>query len=208
MAKKLHGGAETQVVAAFQADDLGAPFRVILTNCVSVTVDTSTGEMLDYTIPDFEGLVRTVAMARLVHDRKLSGAELRFLRKSVGVAQVDLARVLDCKPEHLSKVEGGKYPLTSMAERWARMFLFEKAAKLHKMEEGELKNKLHELMENMFEGLKPVAAFAPEELEFVFHRDSRASSIIENDAAANDDWTESETSADWSNSSHLQTACG
>lgn len=208
MAKKLHGGAETKLVDAFHAVDLGAPFKVVLTNCVMADYDSS-GNMLNYTIPDFEGLVRSVVMARLVHDRKLNGEELKFLRKAVGIPQVELARVLDCNPEHLSKVENGRYPLTTMAERWARMFLFEKAAKLHKMEEGKLKDKLHDLLAKMFEGLKPVAAFSVGELEFSFHREATPECT---GVAANDDWSEAEhlvgSLDEWSDGADLQSACG
>jgi DNA-binding transcriptional regulator YiaG len=207
MAKKLHGGANTKVVDAFHAVDLGAPFKVILTNSVSASFDTETGEMLSYTIPDFEELVRSVAMSRLTHDRKLSGAELQFLRKAVSVSQAELARVLDCKADHLSKVENGRYPLTTMAERWARIFLFKKAAKLHNMEDGKMKNKVHQLLDQMFHGLKPVAVFSDEELEFSFHykpRDESSSDSI----AANDDWVEADANHTWSDGQELQAACG
>lgn len=185
MSNKLHGNVETRVIDAFHAVDLGAPFQVVLMDCVTGEFDAETGEMLSYTIPDFEGLVRHVVMARLVHDRKLSGAELQFLRKAVGVAQVELARVLDCKPEHLSRVEKGKHPLTTMPEQWARMFLFERAAKLHNMEESDFKTRMMDLLNKMFAGLKPVAAFDAAELIFSFHRVDEEKSL-----AANDDWIE------------------
>ncbi|UAK25885.1 helix-turn-helix domain-containing protein [Sphingomonas nostoxanthinifaciens] len=208
MANKLHEGGETRIVDAFHAVDLGAPFKVVLTDCVTAQFDRN-GEMVNYTIPDFEGLVRSVVMARLAHDRKLNGAELKFLRKAVGVSQADLARILDFKTEHLSKVENGHVPLTTMAERWARVFLFEEAAKLHKMEEGELKSKLHDLLRKMFDGMKPVAAFSPEELEFIFHRESAA---LDEAAAANDDWQEAGSGISglgkWSAVDELEAACG
>jgi len=203
MSKKLHGGADVNVIAAFHAVDLGAPFRVILNDCIVAKIDSETGEMLDYTIPDFEGLVRTVVMARLVNERKLNGAELKYLRKATGIKQVQLAQVLDCQPEHLSKVESGKHPLSPTAEKVARLFLFKAAAKHHKMPESEEKTMLDNLLDQVFSGLKPVAAFDAEELEFQFFL--KPASV----GAANDD---EETGAHepqhcaWSK--ELMVACG
>lgn len=181
-------GAETKLVPLFHAVDFGAPFIITLHNCIEAKFDHVTGDMVSYDIPDSEGLLRTVVMTRLAHERKLSGTELKFLRKATSTKQVDLAKVLDCQPEHLSKVEGGKHPLSPMAEKVARMYLFKAAAKHHKMPEGREKKLFHELLDQLFAGFKPVAAFEASELELHFSRESKIEKPIDaaNDRSAED----------------------
>jgi DNA-binding transcriptional regulator YiaG len=111
------------VVSSYELDTLGAPFRVTLKNSVALSVDPKTKETL-VEIPDLVGLVLTVVRCRVMDPRKLSGAELRFLRSTLGVPANKLAAFIDCSPEHYSRCEAGTKVLSPNAERHLRLFAF------------------------------------------------------------------------------------
>ena len=177
-------GDVAHVVDQFEATDIGAPFKVILRECVKVATDSQSGEIISYTIPDPDGLVRTVAIARIFHSRKLSGKEIKFLRKAGGVKQKDLAKAISVTPEHLCKCEGDALPLSPAIENLLRIFLLKSIVNLHKMKDEDIKNKLSQLIDKLFDQLESVCVFDPkDELIFQF---SRATSSI-GAANSNDD---------------------
>ena len=102
-------GPITHVVDQFDAEDFGAPFKILLKDSVSVTTDAD-GNMLSYTIPDPEGLMRVIVLTRILNRRKLSGKDIKFLRKAVCVMQKDLAVAIEILPETLSRYEAEKSP--------------------------------------------------------------------------------------------------
>lgn len=107
----------------YHMDTLGAPFKVILKNGVTFGVDEKTGDQT-VSIPDTIGLINAVVRARVCHPRKLNGAEIKFLRKSIGVRAKIIAKFLDMTPEHLSRCESGMKPMTNLSERTFRLFAF------------------------------------------------------------------------------------
>lgn len=114
------------VVAEYEADLLGAPFSVILDNSVQEEFCASCGAKLRTVIPDVEGLLHAVAMLRAIEPRKLSGADIRFIRKAMGWKSKDVARHLELRHEHLSRCEHGSRVLSPMAEKWLRLFVLVK----------------------------------------------------------------------------------
>jgi DNA-binding transcriptional regulator YiaG len=161
-----------RVVDQFEATDLGAPFKVILKNCVKVASDAETGELISYTIPDPDGLLRVVTLSRVLHPRKLSGADIRFLRKAVGIKQKDLARAIELSPEHLSKVEAGSLPIGPSSEKLLRIFLAKTA---HEMDGCKPNRELETALDQLFDWLTPAAVHdAANELELGFVRRSAA----------------------------------
>lgn len=165
---------ESRVVDQFEATDLGAPFKVILKGCVKVVSNVQTGEMLSYTIPDPDGLLRTVVLARILHPRKLFAADIKFLRKAVGVMQKDLARSLGLSAEHLCKCESGALPLSVGSEKLLRLFLFKTVIKHHKIKDSEAKQQIEEALDKLFDLLTPVSVFDVEdEIVFTFYRTER-----------------------------------
>lgn len=158
-------GTSTRV-DQFDAIDLGAPFKVTLKDSVSVVSDDVTGELISYTIPDPDGLLRVVALARVLHARKLSGEDIRFLRKAVGVKQKELAQAIEIKAEHLSKVEAGTVPLGPGSEKLLRIFVAKTA---HKIGDCGHKGELETALDRVFSGLTPIAVHdAAAELAFSF----------------------------------------
>lgn len=51
---------------------------------------------------------------------KLNGTEIRFLRKSMGLKSLQLAEKLAVSPEHLSRFENNKQPITEVYEKLLR----------------------------------------------------------------------------------------
>lgn len=166
-----HGGQEnTHVVSQFEATDLGTPFKVFLHNSVKVETDAK-GSIKKYTIPDLEGLLRVVAMSRLLHPRKLTGGDIRFLRKAAGLRQKDLAHKIDLRAETLSRVEADEQAISPQSEKLLRVYVLKTVMKLHAAEPGRVKANLEKALDDLFDGLTPIAAHAVDDvLELHFHR--------------------------------------
>ncbi|WP_260581173.1 helix-turn-helix domain-containing protein [Sphingopyxis sp. PET50] len=150
-------GSIAHVVDQFEATDLGAPFKVILNKCVKVVSDKATGEVLSYTIPDPDGLLRMVVLSRIMHPRKLFGADIKFLRKAVGLMQKEVAKGIDVTPEHLSKCEAGKLALSGGGDKLLRLLFFKTAIKHHKIESSKAKKKIENLLDKIFDD-QPICA--------------------------------------------------
>ena len=188
-----HGGErKAHVVDQFDATDLGAPFKVVLHDSVEVVLDGA-GGIAQYTIPNLEGLLRVVAMTRLMHPRKLSGPDIKFLRKATCLKQKELAAKIDLLPETLSRVEAGKQPISPGSEKLLRLYVLKTAMKLHAAKPGTAKADLAEAVDRLFDLLASVAAHAADDvLELHFHR-ARCPHCSGQDEAAND----CEPQADW-----------
>ena len=104
-------------------DTLGAPFGVILRNGVTRNTDSKTGEEI-VTIPDVVGLIGAVVRARVIHPRKFTGAEIKFVRDALSLQAKNLAEFLDITPEHLSRCENGGKVLSAAIEKEFRLAAF------------------------------------------------------------------------------------
>jgi len=106
---------------------MGAPFEVVIERAVTKTQCALCGCELGTTIPDMKGLLAAVAMTRALDPFRLSGDEIRFLRKAVGWKGKDLAKILEISPEHLSRCEkGARDFLSAGLEKYLRHFACEK----------------------------------------------------------------------------------
>lgn len=119
-----HENLETKTIPEFCANDLGIPFKVILVDSVTQFVDKDTGEVVKTLVPNVPGLLDCVAMARILHERKLSGPELKFIRKVFGEPAKKLAEKIGVSPEHLSRCEADDRVLSVGAEKCLRISLF------------------------------------------------------------------------------------
>jgi len=179
-------GPITHVVDQFDAEDFGAPFKILLKDSVSVTTDAD-GNMLSYTIPDPEGLMRVIVLTRILNRRKLSGKDIKFLRKAVCVMQKDLAVAIEILPETLSRYEAEKSPIGPGSEKLLRLFLFKTAIKHYKMKESDAKKNLEKALDKLFDVLKPVPVHdADDELVMTFCR-RRPEKDAGNDNQASDE---------------------
>jgi DNA-binding transcriptional regulator YiaG len=126
------------------------------------------GEMKSYTIPDPDGLIRAVTFSRLLHSRKLNGADIKWLRKATGSKQKDVARAISMSPEHLSRCESGALVMSAASEKLLRFYLFRSASRLHKMKECEEKDKMEALVRQLFDDHETNSVHDVED-ELVFH---------------------------------------
>lgn len=74
-------------------------------------------------IPRLEDLHRAVAAAVVLKAERLTGAEVRFLRKYLGWSGADFAKVMGTKPETVSRWEAGKQQIGAQADRLLRMLV-------------------------------------------------------------------------------------
>lgn len=119
------------VLPEFTVDDLGTSFKVVLINSVICSEGEKGKEFL---IPDYQGLVKQIAVSRAAHPVKLKGGDIKFLRKNLGLRSKELASKLDISPEHLSRCEAGTKILSPNSERVLRslvlceaLYIFRKA---------------------------------------------------------------------------------
>ncbi|GAA0473280.1 hypothetical protein GCM10009096_13230 [Parasphingorhabdus litoris] len=114
-----------RILSEFVVDNLGGSFKVILVDsAICCTDDNTQKERIK--IPDFDGLTIAIATLRAIHERKLSGTDVRFLRKHLGMRSKELAEHLDISPEHLSRCENGDKVLSSNSEKLLRLLVLMK----------------------------------------------------------------------------------
>lgn len=166
----------------YDAKVLGAPFKVLLADGVRHETDPVTGKVFTE-IDDLPGLIAAVVEARIFHPRKLSGAELKFIRSALALKSVKLAERLELTPEHYSRLESGSKVMPAVTEKMYRMSVFmlvisrdtavaEVASKLPKSElTPENAAKAFGRMKEFFTSLKisPLHS-ANDDLELVFRR--------------------------------------
>ncbi len=107
----------------------GFPHPIALVSAVTERRDTETGEVLGYGIKNLPGLLAAVALARLLEPVRLSGAELKFVRKVLGLKAKELAEAVDVRPETISKMENDHDGVGEHAERLIRIYACSKLAK-------------------------------------------------------------------------------
>lgn len=72
-------------------------------------------------IPRLNDLMRTIALALIAKPYSLAGAEVRFLRKFLGLTGEPFARLLDVDKTTLSKWETGDDPIGPQSDRLIRL---------------------------------------------------------------------------------------
>lgn len=111
------------VHAPYLVDELGAPFDVYVTNGVTVDRNHNTGRT-SVSITDAVGLINAVVRSRVCHKRKLTGAEIKFIRKAINAKAKDLAEAIEISAEHLSRCENGAATLSPQSEKIFRLMAF------------------------------------------------------------------------------------
>lgn len=121
--------------------NIGAPFKVILVDSVRQKVSDS-GEILETSIPNMGGLLKEVALARSLCDRKFLPTEIKFVRKAIGLKAAEIANLLGITPEHLSRCENGDRALSVAAEKLLRVIVLKR-----RFDYASLRNKLVSCLE-------------------------------------------------------------
>ncbi len=116
-----HGPA-VRVVDCYDATILGAPFQVVLIDAVKAI--TAKSGKVKHQIPDLPGLMKAIVRTRVQHAQKLSGAEIKFVRKALGLKSKTMAQFLDVTPEHMSRVEAEAKVLSGASEKLFRLYSY------------------------------------------------------------------------------------
>jgi len=72
-------------------------------------------------LPRLNDLMRTIALAVIAKPYALEGQDVRFLRKFLGLTNEAFAAILIIDKSHLSRVETGSMPVSSMVDRLVRL---------------------------------------------------------------------------------------
>lgn len=148
------GATATHVVDEFNATGmLCAPFEVLLFDSVQQVLDGQ-GNVIETIIPDPDGLVRAVAFLRVLHPQKLDGDDLKFLRSSLGLKGVDLAKKIGVSSEHLSRLESGVKTLQPQSEHLVRTLTVALACSATKAKDATLAEFSKQLI-GLFDDIKP-----------------------------------------------------
>lgn len=96
-------GLMERTVKPEHTEDLGGLVVKVL-NAVVVQRCSACGEEATG-IPDMQGLARAAAMARAQSPERLTGKEVRFIRRALDMTQKDFAEAMDLSAEHVSRWE-------------------------------------------------------------------------------------------------------
>jgi transcriptional regulator with XRE-family HTH domain len=109
-----------RVLPRYEEKGLGLPYPVVLINAAVEHADAA-GNVLGVSVPDLEGLAAAVAVARAFLPVELTGSEVRFMRKVIGMSAKDFAEALKLDPASLSRWENNKQTLGGWAESQVRL---------------------------------------------------------------------------------------
>jgi putative zinc finger/helix-turn-helix YgiT family protein len=116
------GAVSTRILPHYR--DLNIGVAVDLVNIVEETTCKKCGEQ-EISFPDFNGLLAAVAVARVKTPVRLSGEEIRFLRKALEMTAKELAVYLGMREETISRWENNKENISPPAEKLLRVFVAE-----------------------------------------------------------------------------------
>ena len=109
-----------RVLPRYEEKGLGLPYPVVLINAAEEHTDAA-GNVLGVSVPNLEGLAAAVAVARAFLPVELTGSEVRFMRKVIGMSAKDFAEALKLDPASLSRWENNKQTLGGWAESQVRL---------------------------------------------------------------------------------------
>ncbi len=107
------------VEAPYHFTDAGLP-NVYLVG-IRVFVCEVCNEIIKVEIPQIKGLLDAIARAVVEKTSPLTGLELRYLRKRLGIKASDFAAILDVVPEQLSRLENGHSEPRGATDRLVRI---------------------------------------------------------------------------------------
>lgn len=185
-----------RILSEFDVDNLGGSFKVTLVDSVRCSYDIKLEkERVD--IPDEDGLINTIATVRAIHQRKLSGPDIKFLRKHLGLRSKELADHLDVTPEHLSRCENGDKTLSANSEKLLRLLVLMKPFQiLQKLIEDTDNNKQKyvkslviygKLISDLVSRMKILAVSNDDEPLVFRFRYVKVEPVLESEAANDDD---------------------
>jgi DNA-binding transcriptional regulator YiaG len=126
-----HGISETRIVPVYDASKLLGLPHVYVRQAVQESRCARCGEVTSIEIPNLEGLVAAVAVARVLHPLKLVGNEIRYLREALEMTGQELGqKVVQVLPFQISKWENDRERIGPQSETLLRLYVVDKLARL------------------------------------------------------------------------------
>ena len=111
----------THVLDRYEENLTGLPYPVVLLDAAEEVTHPKTGEVIGIAIPNAEELAAAVALALCFMPVRLIGAEIRFIRRVLGMTGQELASAVEMDPATLSRWEHGKQEIGGWADKAIRM---------------------------------------------------------------------------------------
>lgn len=109
---------ENAAIAQYETRELGVPLLIV--NTVQKNTCKRCGEV-SHNIPYPERLIAAAAVARIRFPEKLSGAEIRFVRKALMWTAKDMGEHIQVAAETISRWENDKAPMAPGHEKMLRL---------------------------------------------------------------------------------------
>jgi transcriptional regulator with XRE-family HTH domain len=120
----------TRILERYEDNLMGLPYPVAVIGSAEEVTDAN-GKVLGVAVPNAEGAAAAVALALCFMPVQLLGAEVRFIRRVLGMTGQQFAETLGMDPATLSRWEHDKQPVGEWAHkavRWAAVLLLQKGA--------------------------------------------------------------------------------
>ena len=112
------GGLMEKSIRTEHTEDLGGVVVKVLNAVQVLRCDNCKTEML--AIPDMDGLCRATAISRSLNPVRLSGREVKFLRRVLDMTQVKFAEAMELAPESVSRWENDARGIGGACEKLVR----------------------------------------------------------------------------------------
>jgi putative zinc finger/helix-turn-helix YgiT family protein len=156
-------GSEAHVSRGnYRFDEIGLP--VTLKDVALVRCDEC--GTVEPVIPNMNGLMHAVALAVITHERGLSGHEIRFLRKYLGMSTADFMKLVHINQSTLSRWENGE-TVGPQSDRLIRLLVLNKSEQLRKHAE-QLIEILPEIDDSPTSKRRPQLKVDPRTLEYEY----------------------------------------
>jgi transcriptional regulator with XRE-family HTH domain len=111
----------SRILERYEEHLMGLPYPVVLLDAAEEITDPDDGSVIGVAVPDAEELAAAVALSLCFMPARLTGAEVRFIRRVLGMTGQDLAAAVEMDPATLSRWENGKQSVGGWADKAIRM---------------------------------------------------------------------------------------
>jgi DNA-binding transcriptional regulator YiaG len=111
----------THILDRYEEKLTGLPYPIVLLDAAEEITHPKTGEILGVAVPDAAELAAAVALALSFMPVRLTGAEVRFIRRVMGMTGQDLAAAVEMDGATLSRWEHDKQDVGGWADKALRM---------------------------------------------------------------------------------------
>lgn len=115
----VHAKVSLKKVPEYRITDFGIP--LLLQDAAVHEVCDDCGHVGEIYIPNVPGLIAAAVVYRVSLAQKLTGKEMKFLRKSLKMSSKKLAELLSITAETLSRCENDKMPMNPTTEKVLRI---------------------------------------------------------------------------------------